>query len=159
MDESEAPCILQEMNTRGALRVLFGDRTIDKTRLENAQRQIESNRELDRYVLFTSAILYGDASPVDLEGSGFSQKRARNVVQIANELPRFTDALADAKSERQRFRVLKHASPEMLSVIASTTPQGDTVSRFNEYQNFKLALRGNELEVAPGPHVAKALER
>ena len=159
MDETEAPCILHEMNARGALRVLFNERNVDIARLESAKRQIESNPELDRYVLFTSAILYGDASPVDLEGSGFSQKRARNVVQIANELPRFTDALADAKSERQRFRVLKHASPEMLSVIASMTPQHDVVSRFNEYQNFKLPLRGNDLEVPGGPHVARALER
>jgi hypothetical protein len=109
--------------------------------------------------MYTSALLFGDASPIELEGSGFSQKRARNVVQIANEIPRFTDALADAKSERQRFRVLRHASPEMLSVIAATTPASSTVARYNEYQNFKLPLRGNELAVPSGPHIAKALER
>ena len=110
-------------------------------------------------MLYTSALLYGDASPIELEGSGFSQKRARNIVQIANEVPRFTDALADAKTERHRFRVLRHASPEMLSVIAATTPESVTVARYNEYQNFKLALRGNDLELPGGPHVARALER
>jgi tRNA nucleotidyltransferase (CCA-adding enzyme) len=159
MDEAEAPRILAELNARGALRDLFGNRNLDLDRLKAVQKQIESNPELDRYVLYTSAMLYGDASPIELEGSGFSQKRARNIVQIANEVPRFTDALADAKTERHRFRLLRHASPEMLSVIAATTPESVTVARFNEYQNFKLALRGNDLEVPGGPHVARALER
>ena len=159
MDEENAPAILSEMNARGALGVLFGQRRADLSRLQAVAAQMKLNGELDRYVLYTSALLYGDASPVDLEGSGFSQKRARNVVQIANEIPRFTDALADAKSERQRFRVLRHASPEMLSVLAATTPESLTVARYNEYRNFTLPLRGNELAVPNGPHIAKALER
>ena len=159
MDEADAPQVLAGLNARGAFRDLFGNRNIDLGRLKAVQKQIESNPELDRYVLYTSAMLYGDASPIELEGSGFSQKRARNIVQIANEVPRFTDALADAKTERHRFRVLRHASPEMLSVIAATTPESVTVARYNEYQNFKLALRGNDLEVPGGPHVARALER
>ena len=33
------------------------------------------------------------------------------------------------------------------------------MARYNEYQNFKLALRGNDLELPGGPHVARALER
>jgi len=159
MDEEEAPRILVELNDRGALRDLLGVRSVDLPRLQAVQKQIAANPDLDRYVLYTSAILYGDASPIELEGSGFSQKRARNVVQIANEVPRFADALADAKSERHRFRVLRHASPEMLSVIAATTGESTTVARYNEYQNFKLPLRGNDLEVPGGPHVARALER
>jgi tRNA nucleotidyltransferase/poly(A) polymerase len=127
MDEEHSPKILADLAARGALRVLFSDRKVDVSRLEAAHEQLLAKPDLDRYVLYTSVMLYGDASPIDLEGSGFSQKRARNVVQIANELPRFTDALADAKSERHRFRVLKHASPEMLSVIAATSPGNETV--------------------------------
>lgn len=159
MDETDAPKILADLNHRGALRVLFDARELDGSRLESMQKQIEANSELDRYVMYTSALLHGDASPIELEGSGFSQKRARNVVQIANEIASFVDALNEAKTERQRFRVLRHASPEMLSVIAATTPASDAVARFHEYQNFKLALRGNELGVPSGPHIAKALER
>ena len=81
-------------------------------------------------------------------------------MQIANELPRFADALSEAKSERQRFRLLRHASPELLSAIARTQPDdGAEVARFQEFLNFKLPLRGNDLEVPVGPHVAQALER
>lgn len=160
MDEPGAPQVLYDLTCSGALAVLFGKRKADLESLERVRRQAAQNPELDRYVLYTSALLLGDASPVDLEGSGFSQKRARNVVQIANELPRVADALAESKSERQRLRVLRHASPELLSTIAATQPgHSGEVARFQEFQNFKLPLRGNDLEVPGGPHVARALER
>jgi tRNA nucleotidyltransferase (CCA-adding enzyme) len=160
MDEEDAPAVLAALAGHGALDILFGKNHCDAKLLEAAKRQAIADKDLDRYVLYTSALLHGDASPVDLEGSGFSQKRARNVVQIANELPRFSDALAEARSERQRLRVLKHASREMLSVLATLRPdERDYVARFHEYQNFKLSLRGNELEIPGGPHVARALER
>ncbi|HEX7191001.1 MAG TPA: hypothetical protein VF381_05450 [Thermoanaerobaculia bacterium] len=160
MDEADAPKVLHEMTCACSLGILFGKRRADLAALESVQRLVSANPELDAYVLYTSALLRGDASPVDLEGSGFSQKRARNVVQIANELSRFSDALAEAKSERQRLRLLRHASPELLSAIAVLQPDhSDEVARFQEFQNFKLQLRGNDLEVPGGPHVAKALER
>ena len=55
---------------------------------------------------------------------------------------------------------MKAATPETLAVIAATAPeQQPYVTRYREYRDFKLPLRGNELEVEPGPHVAKALER
>lgn len=160
MDEAVAPKVLNELMCSGALRILFGHRKADLESLEHVRKQAAANPELDKYVLYTSALLRGDASPVDLEGSGFSQKRARNVVQIANELPRFSDALSETKSERQRLRLLRHASPELLSAIAAMQPdRRHEVARFQEFQTFKLPLRGNDLEVPGGPHVAKALER
>lgn len=159
-DEDDAPEVVLALSSAGVLDFMFGPRTIDAVRLDRAQRQLEKNPTLDREVLFTAAILHGNASPVDLEGSGFSQKRARNVVQLANELPRFADALAEATSERQRLRVLRHASPEMLSVLAAAVPkESRSVARFNEYQQFKLPLRGTDLEMPLGPHIARALER
>jgi tRNA nucleotidyltransferase (CCA-adding enzyme) len=159
-DEEKAPRIVGAFNAAGALEVLFGKRQINRARLERVRQVVESDATLDREVLYTSALLYGNASPVDLEGSGLSQRRARNVIQIANELPRFTDALSEATSDRQRFRLLKHASPELLGVMAATTA-GDSVhiARFHDYQRFRLPLRGTELEMPLGPHIAKALER
>lgn len=160
MDEEDAPKVLFEMACTGALGILFGQRKGDLAALERVQKQVKANRELDAYVLYTSALLRGDASPVELEGSGFSQKRARNVMQIANELPRFLDALAEAKGERHRLRLLRHASPELLSAIAAGQPDhSGEVARYQEFQNFTLPLRGNDLEVPGGPHVARALER
>jgi len=144
------------------LEVLFGWRPPDPglgARLERTAATL-AGTDLDRQVMYTAALLHGDASPVDLEGSGFSQKRARNVVQLANEVPRFSDALSETTSEHQRFLLFKHASPEMLSIVAAVVPnEQSNVARFQEFQSFKLPLRGNDLEVPLGPHIAKALER
>lgn len=161
-DEEQAPNAIAALHAACALEVLFGKRPSDPDLQSRLQRTADAlaGTNLDRQVMYTAALLHGDASPVDLEGSGFSQKRARNVVQLANELPRFTDALSETRSDRQRFRLFKHASPEMLSIVANAVPdEHDNVVRFQEFQSFKLPLRGNDLEVPLGPHVAKALER
>jgi len=161
-DEEQAPNVIAALHAAGALEILFGKRPSDPDLQARLQRTADAlaGTNLDRQVMYTAALLHGDASPVDLEGSGFSQKRARNVVQLANELPRFTDALSETKSDRQRFRLFKHASPEMLSIVAAAMPaEQENVSRFQEFQSFKLPIRGNDLEVPLGPHVAKALER
>ena len=162
-DEGEAPRIVQSLHDLGALDILFGARLVDpelRQRLEAVRRQAVADPQLDREVMFTAALLHGNASPLDLEGSGFSQKRTRNVVQIANELPRFREGLAEAHDDRQRFRLLRNASAEALSALAATAPhEGTNIARFNEYERFRIPLRGNDLEVPPGPHVAQALER
>jgi tRNA nucleotidyltransferase (CCA-adding enzyme) len=163
MDEGNAPKVLAALNEKGVLEVLFG-RKIERsvsTALEKIGQQIEARPDLDRYVLYTGALLRGDApEPSLLEGSGFSQKRAKGVMQIARDLPRFEEALNDAQSDRQRFRLFKTVSPEVLRLIAAERPaESDHVARFEEFKKFRLALRGNDLEVPGGPHVAKALER
>lgn len=162
MDEAEAPAILADLASRGALAVLFGERRSNDLlpRLEAIRAQLEQNSELDRYVLFTGALLRGDASPIDFEGSGFSQKRARAVVEIANDVPRLEEALGAASEERDRFRIYRSVSPEMLTVIASEVPEETLhIQRYRDYEKFKLPLRGTDLEVPGGPHVAQALEQ
>jgi len=163
MDEEDAPKVLSALEEKGALAALFGvdDKRSVAGALEKIRQQIESRPDLDRYVLYTGALLRGvTPEPSLLEGSGFSQKRAKSVMQIARDLPRFEEALQDARSDRQRFRLFKSVSPEVLRLIAAEQPgESDNVARFEEFQKFRLALRGNELEVPGGPHVAKALER
>ena len=162
MDEEEAPSILSELSHRGALHALFGRKgngTL-KARLEAIRGELASNSDADRYVLYTGALLHGDASPIDFEGSGFSQKRARSVVEIANELPRVLESLASARDDRERFTIYRGVSTEMLLLIAAERPEERPhLQRFQEFENFRLPLRGNDLEVHGGPHVAKALER
>jgi tRNA nucleotidyltransferase (CCA-adding enzyme) len=162
MDEAEAPAILTELSERGALDTLFGRKgngTL-RARLESLHNELAANPDADRYVLYTAALLRGDASPIDFEGSGFSQKRARAVVEIANELPRVLESLADAQDDRERFAIYRNVSPELLVVVAAERPeQRPHLQRFQEYEKFRLPLRGNDLEVPGGPHVAKALER
>jgi len=153
-EEERAADVVDALNRSGALEVLFGRREIEREWLERSQRVANANASLDRQVLFLSAILNGNASPVDLEGSGLSQQRQRVVVEIANEAPRFTDALAEAASERARFKILKKASPELLAILPA-----EQVGKYREFLNFRLTVRGADLDVPPGPHIARALER
>ena len=162
MDEEHAPAILQELCALGAVNVLFGRRCDGelRPRLDEIQAQLSRDTDLDRYVLYTAALLRGDASPVDFEGSGFSQKRARAVVEIANEVPRVEEQLREITDDSERFRIYRSVSPEMLTVIASEVrDEKQHIDRYREYEKFKLPLRGNDLEVPGGPHVAQALER
>jgi tRNA nucleotidyltransferase (CCA-adding enzyme) len=163
MDEENAPEVLVALNHHNALSALFPVTLASDLAdsLERVRRQIESRPDLDRYVIYTGALLRGvELEASLLEGSGFSQKRAKSVMQIARDLPRFEEALSGARSDRQRFRLLKTVSPEVLRSIAAERPaESGYVARFEEFQKFRLALRGNDLEVPGGPHVAKALER
>jgi len=163
MDEEEAPQVLTALDERGVTTHLLGTRTDPESdaMLERVRQELATRPGLDRYVLYSGALLQNlNVDAAQLEGSGFSQKRARSVLQIARDLDRFERALTGANSERQRFRLLKSVSPEMRSLLASERPQESIhVARFEEFQKFKLPLRGNELEMPGGPHVAKALER
>jgi len=162
MDEQDAPRVLAELRRSGALDALFGPALTDVTKpLEGIGRIVDADPSLDRYVLYTGILLRGDFEAIArLEGSGFSQKRARNTLHVVYDLERFVDALASARTERQRFRLYKSATPEMLSLIGAYEPEeARRLARYQEFQSFKLPLRGNDLEVPGGPHVAKALER
>ncbi|MDQ3281198.1 MAG: hypothetical protein M3Q69_07275 [Acidobacteriota bacterium] len=162
MDEDEAPLVLSDLARRGALRVLFGNRAGEalRSRLDAIHERVESDEDLDRHVLYTGALLRGDASPVDFEGSGFSQKRARAVVEIANELPRVEEALGAATTDRERFGIYRSVAPETLAVLETDLPDEQRhIQRYRDFENFKLPLRGNDLEVPGGPHVAQALEQ
>ncbi|MEO8382190.1 MAG: hypothetical protein ABI779_21190 [Acidobacteriota bacterium] len=162
MDEDLAPRILASLSWRRALEPLFGHRPDGdlEARLSAIREQLSESTDVDRYVLYTGALLRGDASPVDFEGSGFSQKRARALVAIANELPRVLEDLASAPDDRDRFAVYRGVSSEMLAIIAAERPtERANLQRFHDYENFRLPLRGNDLEVPGGPHVAIALEK
>lgn len=162
MDEESAPQVLTRLIAHGALDVLFGRRDTAglQERLERVRAQIVLNRELDQYVLYTGALLRGDASPVDFEGSGFSQKRARVVVQLANELARVSEGLNAASDDRSRFQIYGALPDEMMAMIAAEVPgEAEAIERFREFEGFRIPLRGNDLEVPGGPHVAQALEQ
>lgn len=163
MEEEDAPRVLTALSRHGALDLLFPRRSAEvlATELAEVKPRIDSDEELDRFILYTGVLLRGDgASAAQLEGSGFSQKRARAVLQIANDLPRVGEALRTAKGDRQRFRLLRAVAPEVLTVLSTAgNDEQSTVARFRDFQRFSLPIRGNELEVPGGPHIARALER
>ena len=163
MDEPAAAGVLAMLDEHGALAAVLSGRLRPEAleTLERVQQAVTARPDLDRYVIYTGTLLRGIEEPAEmLEGAGFSQKRTRSILQIARELQRFEDALSGADTDRHRFRLLRSVSPEMRMIVAAERPAQSThIGRYEEFQRFKLALRGNDLEVPPGPHVARALER
>jgi tRNA nucleotidyltransferase (CCA-adding enzyme) len=163
MDEHDAPQILAALHETGVLDILFGPRQTSRAMIDEMQRVDDriDMEGLDRHVLFTGILLLDrQAHPEQLEGSGFSQKRARTVLQIARDIPRIQREIEHATSEMQRFRVLKSVSNETLSILAAHDGgNAETLDRYKQFRNFKLPLRGSDLGVPPGPHVAQALDR
>ena len=163
MDEPAAAGVLAMLDEHGALAAVLSGHLRPEAleTLERVQQAVAERPDLDRYVIYTGTLLRGidDPAPM-LDGAGFSQKRIRSILQIARELPRFEDALSGAETDRHRFRLLRSVSPEMRMIVAAERPAESThIGRYEDFQRFKLALRGNDLEVPPGPHVARALER
>ena len=73
---------------------------------------------------------------------------------------RIEQAIGDASSDRQRFRLFKRVGPEVLTAFVAEHPADlPMVRRYQEFRHFTIPVRGNDLEVPGGPHVAKALER
>jgi tRNA nucleotidyltransferase (CCA-adding enzyme) len=164
IDEAEAPAILTQLRSAGALDVLLGAARAPgqlEQRLERSHQEVERDETLDRQVLFTGLLLSGDqADAAQLEGAGFSHKRLRNVLEIARDLPSLGRDLDEAGSEAVRFRIFKAQSKESLAAMAAErSGLAEEIVRFRSFREFKLPLKGNDLQVAPGPHVAKALER
>jgi tRNA nucleotidyltransferase (CCA-adding enzyme) len=163
MDERDAPRILTSLRDHGALAFLLGDSLGDLRLAEHLERIQTSAQphEADLYVLYSGALLRDTNATIDdLEGAGFSAKRSRVVLEIANDLGAIATRLGNAVSDRERFAILGAVAGETLVALTAERPEdADSVARFREYDAFRIPLRGNELDVPPGPHVARALER
>lgn len=163
MEEDDAPQVLAAFDRHGAIQAVLGCPIppANIASLSRVRDRLAGDTTLDSQVLYTGALLRGTEPTGDrLDGSGLSQKRAKNVLQIARDLDRILDALGRELSERQRFRVYRAISPEALTVLTADRPgEGPHIARYREFRNFSIPLRGNDLEVPAGPHIAKALER
>jgi len=164
IDEPKASAILMELRRNGALDLLLGaagDHTSLERRLERSLDAAQGDETIDRHVLLTGLLLAGtEGDATQLEGAGFSHKRLRNVIQIARDLPAFERDLEQAGSEALRFRIFKAQSKEALAVMAADRSGiAEEIVRFRSFREFSLPVKGNDLQVPPGPHVARALER
>jgi tRNA nucleotidyltransferase (CCA-adding enzyme) len=165
IDEPKAPAILTELRRNGALDLLVGaarDHTTSlERRLERSLDEAQRDETIDRHVLLAGLLLAGaEGDPTQLEGAGFSHKRLRSVLQIARDLPAVERDLEQAGSEALRFRIFKAQSKEALAVMAADCSGiAEEIMRFRSFREFSLSVKGNDLQVPPGPHVARALER
>jgi tRNA nucleotidyltransferase/poly(A) polymerase len=114
----------------------------------------------DRAVVYAGALLANAMRPeAALDGAGFSHARHRKAAGLFTEGARLSRSLDLASTPLDQLRLCAGASLET-RVIASALSgaAAETVQRFRDFPDMELEVRGDELGLPYGPHIAKALE-
>lgn len=155
--EPNRPDVLHAFSRAGALRV-FG---CSGSELEVLRRADELLNEVsgDPRVTFL-ILLCSQTDEALLAHSGLTGRQTATVHGSAAEQRRLTASLREAVSEREKIRMGAAAPRELLLAAAAVNPDlTPLLRRVVEYQNAGTQVRGDELEVPPGPHIGLALER
>jgi tRNA nucleotidyltransferase/poly(A) polymerase len=132
----------------------------DDNLLRHAGRQLSLAAGIDREVVFAGVLLEGAAQPDrTLEGAGFSVARKKKAVALVDDARLLSRQLAEANTAREGLRLCARASDEVKVVAAAVSDHAKgLILRFAGYEKLALGFRGDELELPPGPHIARALE-
>ena len=144
----------------GALRHLLGIDSIDSSVTHRIDRLIEDHNPaaLDRDILLL-AVLFRNRQPGSrLEGSGIGQDRVHKLSRLIFEEEGFIQRLITVPDPRAQFLLCEREPVEML-VLASIDDQQarGIVEAFRQYQATEIGVRGDELDLPPGPHIAHGL--
>jgi tRNA nucleotidyltransferase (CCA-adding enzyme) len=150
------------LRSGAAERLLPGARVRhDESRVGRLAELLPSVAGADRDVAFLIALV-ADGGRVELrsEGSGLSERRRRAVLSGADALQRVVDAIGGTRDDAERYAACHAASKELLAVAAAESPSIEPViMRYLASLGREIGVRGDQLGVPPGPHVARALDR
>lgn len=152
---------LAAMSRAKLLERFLAAKTIDEqlaARLETGIRNAAA--ELDREVVWTAVLVGSSSGPAAaLDGSGFSQTRARKAVALMHEAARLVSGIEETPDPLARLRLCAKAGPET-AVLASALSDAAaaTIHQFRDYAQTDLGIRGDQLGLPYGPHIARALE-
>ncbi|MHB0969688.1 MAG: tRNA nucleotidyltransferase/poly(A) polymerase family protein [Thermoanaerobaculia bacterium] len=163
MEEKGAGAALAAILRSGAAEGLLpGAERVDlEARLASVAGVLPSVADADREVAFLIAIL-AEENRVALraEGSGLSERRRRGILSGAASLTRTVEAIGRAHGDAEKYAVCRAASRELLAVAAAASPSIESmVMRYLASLRREIGVRGDQLGVPPGPHVARALDR
>lgn len=163
MDEPKAGELLIKILERGALNELLETDGLGKEVkrvLLAADQGRETGQAIDYHLFYTALVLLRNVDPLSaMAGSGFSDRRIRGVLEIIDGIERLSPALTGETDERSRVVLLRGKSEETLAALLAWN--GDlepTILRARELRGMRLTIRGDELGVVSGPHIARALE-
>jgi tRNA nucleotidyltransferase/poly(A) polymerase len=155
--ESDRAAVLHAFSRAGALKV-FG---CSGSELEVLRRANQLLAEIpgDARVTFL-ILLCSQADEEFLARSGLTGRQIATVRDAASARGRLAALLRDPASERDKIRIAAAAPREQVLAAAAVNPElTPLLRRVVEYQNAAPPVRGDELEVPPGPHIGLALER
>ncbi len=160
MADSEPAETLIAMRQWGLLEPFLETSSFNDELLRSAGRQLSIPTDIDREVVFAGVLLEGAAQPErTLDGAGFSLARKKRAVALVDDAHQLSRQLTEADSPLEQLRLCAGASDEVNVVAASVSSDAaEMIRQFAGYANLALGIRGDELELPPGPHIAKALE-
>jgi len=157
----EMPSAAVEMTARsGALRHLLGIDSIDSSCTERLVRLVEDHNpvSLDRDILFLAVILRNREPGSRLEGSGLARTRTEVLSRLTFQEDDFIHALITGPGFREQFLMCERESAEMLALAWTDDPRArEIIDAFRQFQALEIGVRGDELELPPGAHIAHGL--
>lgn len=158
--EEQPPAALEMTAGSGALRHLLGLDSIDSSFTARLRRLMEDHNpaSLDRDVLFLAVLLRNREPGSRLEGSGLGRDRVETLSRLIFHEDDFIHGLVTAPGPRAQFLICEREPAELLA-LASTDDQRARriVDAFRQYEATEIGVRGDELELPPGPHIAHGL--
>lgn len=155
--EPDRASVLDAFSRAGALRVL-GCSGSEPEVLRRADELLKLF-SADARVTFL-ILLCARAEEAALAPSGLTGRQITTVRDAAVAQRKLATSLRDTMSDRDKIRLAAAAPSELLLATAARNPDlTPLVQRAVEYQNAKIGVRGDELDVPPGPHIGLALER
>jgi len=158
--EEPPPAAIEMIVRHGALQHLLGIDSIDSSHMERLRRLIEDHDpvSLDRDLLFLAVLLRNREPEVRLDGSGIGKARLETLSRLIFSEDDFIQRLVSAKEPRAQFLLCEQAPPELLALASSDDLRArNIVHAFREYQATEIAVRGDQLDLPPGPHIAHGL--
>lgn len=163
ISEEKAGEVLARYTRRGVVQEIFGpmgDPGVVAAGLERVDSLSSISVSADRDVIFLTALLRDHSAPQRaLEHSPLTRRRMDRVLYLIEHLDDWSATIRAEEEPRGRLRLCREAPVELRLLAAGS---GDDLRAifdwFLPYESIELPS-GDELEIEPGPHVGRALER
>lgn len=127
-------------------------------RIETSLRK--STASLDRNLMWAAALVASSSAPAAaLDGSGFSLSRTRKAVSLMHEATQLAAGLKETSDPLEKLRLCARSGVEA-GILASALSDvaAAIIEEFGDYAELEIGIRGDELGLPYGPHIARALE-
>ncbi len=162
--EPRGPVIVRTLLERELLRPILGP-PLGPAAVEQRLSRIRSSEPAspgaDLEVLALAAILFESEDPEPiLESLPLSGRQRREAAALVDESEQFHLKLLEAPGPAERLRLCGRQSDSMLAFVRSWTAEArEIVEAYLRYRRLSLGFGGEALQVPPGPHVGRALQR
>lgn len=159
-EEGRPAAALAALADAGALRSLLPlrEQAARPAALDQAERIVLAEPELDRLLLFLGALLPPDTEGLEriTNGAGLSRRRTHTLEQLVRS-PQVLSALRSAEDAAGAIAILEGAPEELLAVAGADEGARPAAELYRRYRDLRLPFRGDELGLEGGPHLAAAL--